>query len=277
MRVVRLEHETDFDGWRGQARSLLVDGIPPQDVAWQVGTAQADLFGALERPLDPREPSRRLRVPKQFLSDAKLAICNRDRGRFDLLYRLLWRIQQTPELLANSVDDDVYQFEKLIKSVRRDRHKMRAFVRFRAVKGETDTYVAWFEPEHRIVEENAAFFVRRFANMRWSILTPECSAHWNRETLAFGPGAKRADAPDSDALEEMWRGYYAAIFNPARLKVKAMTSEMPKKYWKNLPEAELIKPLMASAHRVETGMIDAEATPAKRRANYEFAANPPEV
>ena len=57
----------------------------------------------------------------------------------------------------------------------------------------------------------------------------------------------RADVPDEDRLEEHWRTYYASIFNPARLKVDAMQKEMPKKYWKNLPEARMIEGLIRDA------------------------------
>ena len=58
--------------------------------------------------------------------------------------------------------------------------------------------------------------------------------------------------PDSDVVEDQWRTYYGAIFNPARVKVDAMRAEMPKKYWKNLPEAQDIAPLLAGAEaRVE--------------------------
>src|SRR5262249_26222550 len=53
---------------------------------------------------------------------------------------------------------------------------------------------------------------------------------------------------------------YASIFNPARLKVKAMEKEMPRKYWRNLPEAGLIKPLIAGASQRTAEMIDQAAT-----------------
>jgi hypothetical protein len=33
-----------------------------------------------------------------------------------------------------------------------------------------------------------------------------------------------------DSGENLWRRYYAAIFNPARLKVGAMLKEMARKY-----------------------------------------------
>jgi len=150
--------------------------------------------------------------------------------------------------------------------VRRDIHKMRAFVRFREVPvfdplggGMHERFVAWFEPEHHIVRANAGFFVRRFANMRWSILTPEMTIHWDRHTLTEGPGATKADAPQGDPVEEVWKTYYASIFNPARVKVGAMLKEMPRKYWKNMPETALVPQLLAQAQARESGMIERAA------------------
>jgi DNA polymerase len=140
-------------------------------------------------------------------------------------------------------------------------HKMHAFLRFREVADDEGTrFVAWFEPEHHIVRSNAGFFVRRFANMRWSILTPELSIHWDGETLTQSPGATRADAPDGDPVEETWRTYYASIFNPARVKVKAMTKEMPKKYWKNMPETALVGELIKGAQAREARMVESSRT-----------------
>ncbi|MDP1909758.1 MAG: UdgX family uracil-DNA binding protein, partial [Hyphomicrobium sp.] len=136
-------------------------------------------------------------------------------------------------------------------------HKMHAFVRFREVEdGDGARFVAWFEPDHHIVRREAGFFVRRFANMRWSILTPELAIHWDGTALTEGPGAVRRDAPDGDPVEETWKTYYASIFNPARVKVKAMTKEMPKKYWKNMPETALIGGLLAAAQNREAAMIE---------------------
>jgi uracil-DNA glycosylase family protein len=129
-------------------------------------------------------------------------------------------------------------------------------VRFRRVEVEDgEHYVAWFEPDHFILERNAAFFVRRFAGMRWTILTPYASASWDGEELTFGPGGDRASAPREDDAEELWKTYFKSIFNPARLKVKAMQAEMPKKYWRNLPEATLIPGMIVSADEAARDMI----------------------
>jgi uracil-DNA glycosylase len=102
--------------------------------------------------------------------------------------------------------------------------------------------------------------------MRWSILTPELSVHWDRRALSEGPGAQQSEAPSGDPLEETWKTYYASIFNPARLKVGAMLKEMPKKYWRNMPETSLVQPLIAGAQARETEMI------AKSREDREVAA-----
>ncbi len=182
-----------------------------------------------------------------------------DARRWATLYRLLWRLTHgEPKLLEIAVDEDVSLTFQLQKSVRQDIHKMRAFVRFREIDdgGEGPLHVAWYEPEHWIVEANAPFFARRFAGMRWSILTPDASASWDGERLSFGPGGSRADAPAEDAMEDVWRAYYASIFNPARLKVQAMRSEMPQKYWRNLPEAALIPDLISNAGRRTAEMVD---------------------
>ena len=252
--VVRLATETDFDGWREAARRLAVAGAAPQDVVWQVG-AGSDLFSA-ETPLPDHSPAAVLDVPREFVGRAEAVICHRDPSRFALLYRLLFRLRRQTLLLRIGSDPDVKRLGEMEKAVGRDIHKMRAFVRFAKVgDGPEERYVAWFEPDHFILERNAPFFVRRFTGMRWSILTPHASAHWDGGRLAFGPGARRADAPARDAADELWRTYFAGIFNPARLKVKAMQAEMPRKYWRNLPEASLIPDLIKGAGRAAQEMI----------------------
>jgi uracil-DNA glycosylase len=249
-RVVRLAAEDDFAGWRDAARHLAGAGVSPDRVIWQVGDGDADLFAANSLPLPPLS-TRELRVPRAFVALAEQAALHRDPQRFAMLYALLFRLAEKAGLIEDHADPLVRKVEGLAKAVRRDIHKMRAFVRFREIEG---AFVAWFEPEHHIVRANAGFFLRRFAAMHWSILTPELTLHWDGETLREGPAADRSQAPDGDVLEEIWKAYYASIFNPARLKVSAMLKEMPRRYWKNMPEAQLIAPLIAGAQAREAAM-----------------------
>ncbi|MCA0277304.1 MAG: UdgX family uracil-DNA binding protein [Proteobacteria bacterium] len=246
--AVHLTGPTDFDGWRDAARRLSTNEVKPQDIEWHIG-GEGD-------ELPAPTPGVELRVSREFVERATIVACHSDSERFALLYRLLWRQRSEAHLLRIASDPDVRRFEAMEKSVRRDEHKMHAFVRFRKIgDGNDECFVAWFEPDHFILELAAPFFVRRFTGMHWAILTPHGSAEWDRERLAFGPGASKNDAPTADQSEEMWRTYFANIFNPARLKVKAMQSEMPKKYWRNLPEASLIPDLIAGADEAAREMI----------------------
>ena len=82
--------------------------------------------------------------------------------------------------------------------------------------------------------------------MQWSILTPDACAHWDGTRLRFSPGVEAPPAID-DPTEETWRAYYGAIFNPARLNLRAMRAEMPARHWATLPETSMLPALIAQA------------------------------
>lgn len=257
---VVLERPDDFEAWRDRARQLVAAGAAPETTTWRLrGQGTSDLFAdPSEAPRAPDKDGAAVRATRAFVDAARSAVLHSDAERFSVLYRLLWRLQSRPRIMDDPVDADVRRVALWVRHVRRDIHKMRAFVRFRQAQdpdGE-DRYVAWFEPDHHIVRANAPFFLDRFAAQRWSILTPALCIHWDGEALSESEGAKRDDAPADDASEDLWRRYYASIFNPARLKVGTMTREMPRRYWRNLPEAALIPQLIAGAQAREAAMVD---------------------
>jgi DNA polymerase len=266
MQVAHLKDETDFDGWRSAARRLRSAGIAPEQVLWTT-EGEAGLFAA-PSSLPAAQPELGFSVPRGFVEMARLVVLHRSPARWALLYRLLWRLQAQPHLLEHAADTDVLEARHLAREVDKASHKMKAFVRFREITADDGqaTYVAWFEPAHRVVELTAPFFVERFANMRFSILTPDACAHWNTRELVITPGAERGGAPAADELEDVWRTYYASVFNPARLKVGAMKKEMPVRYWRNLPEAALIPELIASAEGRTREMVRQTPTEPSKRA-----------
>jgi len=244
---------------------MLVEGVPPEEILWE---AEAGLFAS---SIVREEPPTKLKVPAVFVEMAQSVACHRDPTRWGLLYRILWRVTRGGEkhLIGIATDPDIAKARLLEKAVRREIHKMHAFVRFRLIDSDAETgrerYAAWFEPDHFIVEAGTPFFKKRFANMDWSIFTPKGCAHWNGKQLTFTPGLAKNPIDSPDALEAAWLTYYRSIFNPARLKVKMMQTEMPKRYWKNLPEAELIDELIqTSKHRVNH-MLAEEPRPVKPR------------
>ena len=245
MRTVVIPEIGAARAWRKAARVCLTDGIHPADVLWCGEGSDRDLF---EGP-GSAGGSASATVPRSFVDLAQTVCWHRDPERFARLYAFLWRLKDAPHLMADSGDRHLARLLAMEKAVLRCQDKMRAFVRFREL-GEPDdprrSFAAWFEPTHRTVEPTAPFFARRFADMDWRIVTPERTAVFCDGALSFGPGQPKPAMPD-DASEDLWRTYFRNIFNPARLKVRAMQSQMPKKYWKNMPEAAAIPDLTATA------------------------------
>jgi DNA polymerase len=258
MRIVALAAEDDFEGWRAAARGLVAAGIAPSNILWQIGAEGGHLFADEAAPpiSSPAFP-----VPRAFLALAETVTCHNDRERFALLHAMLLRLRSEKRAMEDGVDPLLHRLEGMAKAVRRDIHKMHAFLRFREIKTPAGPRsIAWFEPDHHIVRAAAPFFVGRFANMAWSILTPTLSLHWDGESLREGPGGAKADAPAGDPVEAVWKTYYAAIFNPARVNPAAMLKEMPKKYWRNLPETALVEELVRNAQARERKMVAAAAS-----------------
>ena len=259
-----VEPSWDAQAWREAARAGVRAGVAPHDLDWDAGT-QGSLLALADVTTAPvRHPSPRVKAALLQLADGVL--CHRQNGRHALLYRLLWRMTHgEPNVLENPADADSHRAHALAQEVRRDSHKMKAFVRFRALPGPAERLVAWFEPEHYIVDRVAPFFARRFAGMQWAILTPYRSVAWDGFDLQFGDGADAGQLPPDDAGEELWRTYYANIFNPARINPRMMQQEMPQRYWKNLPEAQLIPGLLRAAGSRVAAMATREAEAPCRR------------
>ena len=259
MRHVLLPDTGTAAPWREAARSCLAEGLAPAEVTWGSSQTEPDLFGSL--PVSAHSPIR-MTVPRSFIGLAESVCWHRDADRFARLYQFLWRLKDAPHLIDDRGDRDLAQLRAMEKSVHRCQHKMKAFVRFREIGDRDDarrSFAAWFEPTHHTLEPTAMFFVRRFSDMDWQIVTPEKSAIFREGELVFAPGQPKPALPD-DAGEALWLTYFRSIFNPARLKVKAMTSEMPRKYWKNLPEAATIPDLIASAPARARAMAEAAPT-----------------
>jgi probable DNA metabolism protein len=251
----------DFDDWRRAARRMLAEGVPPDSAGWS-DTVQPALFSLPDAgtPLETCVPPAiavqpaTARVPREFMDLLRTVSLHRDAQRWELMYRLLWRVEREGRgVLADAADATLIQARNLAREVRRDLHKMHAFVRFREVPPQTEggraCFVAWYEPQQLILREGARFFARRFGNMDWTIVTPEGAATWDQHELRFIDAPPRDTLPREDARENLWRTYFRSICNLARLKPAAMKREMPVHRWKNLPEAAEIGRLLREAPR----------------------------
>ena len=218
----RLASETDLAGFREEARSLLAHQVPPDEVDWLTAHT-SDQFAEVV-PADAKGSRHVPRaamaiVPASFLRLCEIVVLHRDPDRFALLYRLLWRLVHEPGLRSDPIDPDMLTAQQMGQAVRRDLHKIKAFLRFKPMQdggdGDLPLHLGWFEPTHHILEAAAPWFVRRYAQLRWAILTPARSVRWtpSSERLEFGPGVANAPAhvphPEDAFLLAGYRSIYS--------------------------------------------------------------------
>lgn len=203
MRHVTLKAETDYAGWRAHARVLALTGVPPEEIRWTVGRAASaipDQEGGFS-------------VPRALVALAGLVVQARERDRFDLLYRLVWRAQAGGLSVDDPTDAELSRARALAFAVRAESHRMRALIRYLDVDGRN---IGWFRPAHHVLEGAAQSLARRFGGLAVSVLTPDGSAHWGDGELRFGPGADAAAIPDDAGLDAFWRAYGADVLAASR-------------------------------------------------------------
>lgn len=228
--------------FKSYARYFIAQKVAPSEVNW--GESEPMMFDEhLSKSNLGVVPE--LNVPKEFGKIANSLSMLRTTDKWGLLYKILYRLKfENKNLLQIPSDKDIRQANLYLKSIGRDIHKMHAFVRFKRAPSDKEAYVAWHKPEHLILRAGAPFFVKRFGDKPWSILTPDESAHWDGKKISFSKGVPFEDFNITDDWDNVWKDYYRSIYNPTRLNVKMMKQEMAPKYWKALPEAEIIQELI---------------------------------
>lgn len=257
MRTIEIDGE--FDDFRQKARSLARERVHPREVTWREPKGEgptlsmfssADFTDASFAKSENRahELQADVRVTPEFMRLAEAVAHSSAPGKWDLLYRLLWRLTfENKRLLEIMTDDDVKEALDIQKKIKREIHKIHAFVRFERVDDPEEPagerYLAWIKTDHPCLKLAAPFFQRRFGDRSFSIFTPFESAHWNRKDLTFDSGV--ASAPHrGESMDDLWKSYYKSSYNPARINISMMKKELPVRYWNALPEAEIIRDLI---------------------------------
>ncbi len=110
-----------FEDWRFKAREALVRGVPPEDIdfvdPYDTTTLRIAFSPATAAPPLPRTPHPEPHVPAAFLYAALLIARHSDPTRWNLLYRLLWRLQEDSSLLHFELDPDVIALRRLESEV----------------------------------------------------------------------------------------------------------------------------------------------------------------
>jgi DNA polymerase len=261
MHVIAIEDT--FAGWRVAARQALAQRIAPEAIDWRITGGDDDhavshtLFDGDAATTPAPTPPAEVRISRDLAELLKDAALYRDTARWAFLYRVLWRWHDGDRSVASPADADGARLYKMAKAVRRAKHDMIAYVRFRlrdagdgAPAADLPEYVAWYEPEHDVLAWSAEHFARRMGRSTWLISTPGGAAWWDGNALRLERRPARSGdhgAANADEAEALWLAYYRSTFNPARLNETALEQHMPVRFWKGLPEGRLIPSMISEA------------------------------
>lgn len=143
----------------------------------------------------------------------------------------------------------VIGISKLDKSVNRERHRMKAFIRFQeTVDG---LFYAAIEPDYNVLPLISQFFKNRYVSQRWIIydVKRKYGLFYNLENveaikfdavpqlLPAEPATAAGLLDTNEALYSLlWNDYFKSTNIPARKNMKLHIQHVPKRYWKYLTE-----------------------------------------
>ncbi|HVS61872.1 MAG TPA: DUF4130 domain-containing protein [Thermoanaerobaculia bacterium] len=225
--------DPSWRSWRRSALEALRDGVPPSDVVWvpdepDVQTTLPLVGGDPSRApastargrLSARVDSGRIsgdRISRDFERHGEVVVHHRREDRFDLLYRLLWRMNHDePDLLANMLDPEVFRFRRMAAAVRDDLKQARSHLRLNdpgcprpgrqrpAVDRLLPDLVGWCEPRHRTLPLLAEELAQRYPRRSFALLSPLASAFWDGSALDHGAGGSREVVASAEELARRW-------------------------------------------------------------------------
>jgi len=241
-----------FEQWRGEARALLLAGVPPEQVSWNEAGEQADLFAPLSEPVCASAPGVALRISARVLDLLECAARYRAEDRWALLYRVLWRTAAGDRAAVLPGDVDGSRLAQRVRAVRHEIHHLHAFLRFAPnPQPQGPRHLAWFEPAHDVLDLVGEHFAQRLGLESWMIATPGPGLQFDGRAFDYRedcPDAWRVQARDlAGGSAALWQRYYSSIFNPARLNPQAMFGHMPLRFWRHLPEGAQVPELLSQA------------------------------
>jgi probable DNA metabolism protein len=182
------------------------------------------------------------RFYKSYLSE--------DAATFRHLFEFACYVFDNPDGVAQNYGHPaVMAISKMDKSVNREKHRMKAFIRFRETAD--GIFYAAVEPDYNVLPLIITFFKNRYADQKWIIydLRRHYGLYYDLDkveaiTMEHQPEIRLASAK-SDLLHGkeqlyalLWNDYFRSTNIPARKNMKLHIQHVPKRYWKFLTEKQ---------------------------------------
>lgn len=187
------------------------------------------------------------RLNSEECLDLYRVFLSEDRKAWAILFRLIQRVfKEEGFSFKNFGDLDVLYFAQVLKKVHRERHRMKAFIRFK--KSEDDLYVCIVEPDFNVLPLIVQFFKNRYADQKWLIydvkrdygylydMQSVIEVYKMESEHQTTPAVSIDLAQDEELYQLLWKRYFKSTNIEARKNMKLHLRHVPKRYWKYLTE-----------------------------------------
>lgn len=237
-----------FDVYLNQYDPIAIHAIdnPPSDLfadLTEVATNQKQAARVRNKLIEKSAPSVLTHIEKVLAYELPTA--------YILAFKYIRKIiDKSTGFWRNYSDDTVMEVQKILKSIRREIHRIHAFVRF--IEYEDNYYHALIEPDFDVLKWSYSHFVKRYPAMNWSIadVKRDKAVIYRKEDrhINWIIGLEQLEYHEQveqfrhhSIYEEAWQKYFRSVNISERRNDKLHLQHVPKRYWKNLIEKQEIK------------------------------------
>ncbi len=166
-----------------------------------------------------------------------------------LLRYIQYVIESKNSIERNYANADVLMVHQTSHKVDREKHRMKAFIRFQKTKDEL--YYAIVQPDYNVLPLIIKHFKDRYADQRWLIydVRRKYGLYSDKETVSevfinFAESINNHETLQTihdekeDLYQSLWQTYFDNVNIKARKNMKLHIQHMPKRYWKYLVEKQ---------------------------------------
>jgi probable DNA metabolism protein len=140
----------------------------------------------------------------------------------------------------------VMRLSEILKMVRREKHRMEAFVRFQKLND--GTFYAAIEPDFNVLPLLIKHFKSRYADQKWMIydikrgygvyydLHDTQFIEMDFDELNNPVNVIAAYSEDESIYQNLWKNYFNSVNIASRKNTRLHIRHIPKRYWRHLTE-----------------------------------------
>ncbi|WBW49589.1 TIGR03915 family putative DNA repair protein [Peptoniphilus equinus] len=233
-----------YDGTFEGLLTVVFDGYKVLDaVHIGVDGGQLDFFETIKVTTDFDKAKRVAqgvegRFGKAVLTDLHKIFLSKFEDKDDTIGQVIYGLYHHGPQYLQSAEHGAIRYREIVKNYTAEAHSYKGLLRFMVIQD--GVLYAPFEPENDLLVYVTPHFIRRMPNESFLIhdvrrSKAACYAEGRCEILHVAELAVEIGASEQ-AFQKLWKNFYDTVAIPARYNPNLMQSNMPKRYWRYLPE-----------------------------------------